>query len=194
MEAGDLLDRLGQGVDRAAGRVGGKGEQSRAELVDEPGGAVAAAGAGAVGGAEPIQHHGQARSEDARPVLIRGVGAARLGGEGGAHHARLSARYSGVTRSLLMTWRLSGSNRQAMMVEKRPVRTSPYSSTRYQPRPSWANPRLGSLASTWAMIRDRRGPQMTTRLSRFRSTMPGGGITSYWASSPRVRASSQSRS
>ena len=46
-------------------------------------------------------------------------------------------------------------------------------STRYQPWSSWAKPRLGSLASTWAMIGDRRGPQMTTRLSRFRSTRLG---------------------
>src|SRR5215211_8354222 len=129
MEAGDLLDRLGQGVDRAAGRVGGKGEQSRAELVDEPGGAVATAGAGAVGGAEPIQHHGQAGGEDTGPVLVGGVGAAGLGGDGGVHQARVSARYSGVTRSLLVIWRVSGSNRQPMMVEKRPVRTSPYSSS-----------------------------------------------------------------
>jgi hypothetical protein len=58
MEAGDLLDGLGQGVDQAAGGVGGEGEQSGAELADEPGGAVATAGPGAVGGAEPIEHHG----------------------------------------------------------------------------------------------------------------------------------------
>ena len=130
MEAGDLADGLGQGIGQAVGGVTGFGEESGAELVDEPGGAVAAAGAGAVGGAEPIQHHGQARGEDARPVLIRRSLTTGLGGEGGTHHARPSARYSGVTRSLLMTWRLSGSNRQAMMVEKRPVRTSPYSSSR----------------------------------------------------------------
>jgi integrase len=30
----------------------------------------------------------------------------------------VSARYSGVTRSLVVTWRVSGSKRQAMMVEK----------------------------------------------------------------------------
>jgi hypothetical protein len=71
MQAGDLLDGLGQGVDQAAGGVGSLGKDSGAELADEPGGAVTTAGAGAVGGAEPIQHHGQARSEDAGPVLVR---------------------------------------------------------------------------------------------------------------------------
>ena len=30
----------------------------------------------------------------------------------------MSARYSGVSRSLVVTWRVSGSKRQAMMVEK----------------------------------------------------------------------------
>ena len=69
---------------------------------------MAAAGAGPVGGAEPIQHHGQAGSKNPRPVLVRGVGAAGLGGDGSVHQPRLSARYSGVTRSLLMIWRVSG--------------------------------------------------------------------------------------
>src|SRR4029453_5023142 len=130
MEAGDLADGFGQGIGQAAGWVGSLSQQPWAELADVPGGAVAAAGAGAVGGAQPIQHHGQARGSDAGPVLIRGILATGLGGDGGVHQPRLSARYSGVTRSLLMTWRVSGSNRQPMMVEKRPVRTSPYSSSR----------------------------------------------------------------
>jgi hypothetical protein len=67
---------------------------------------VATSGAGAVRGAQSIQDDGQAGSQHAGPVLIRRVLAAGLGGDGGAHQARLSVRYSGVTRSLLMTWRL----------------------------------------------------------------------------------------
>jgi hypothetical protein len=58
MEAGDLLDGLGQGVDQAARRVGSLGKQPWAELADVPGGPVATASAGAIGGAQPIQHHG----------------------------------------------------------------------------------------------------------------------------------------
>jgi hypothetical protein len=80
--------------------------------VDVPGDAVAAAGAGAVWGAQAVQDDGQARSEDAAPVLVRRIGAARFGGKGGAHQARLSVRYRGVTRSLLVTWRVSGSKRR----------------------------------------------------------------------------------
>jgi hypothetical protein len=83
-----------------------------------------------VGGAQSVQHDRQARSKDAGPVLVGGVLAARPGGDGGVHQARLSARYSGVIRPLLVTWRVPGSNLQAMMVEKRPVWTSPYSSSR----------------------------------------------------------------
>jgi hypothetical protein len=52
-EAGPLPDGFGQGIGQAGGRVGGEGEESWAELVDVPGGAMAAAGVGAVGGAEP---------------------------------------------------------------------------------------------------------------------------------------------
>ena len=46
MQAGHLPDGLGQ----AAGWVGGEGEESWAELADVPGGAVATARAGAIGG------------------------------------------------------------------------------------------------------------------------------------------------
>jgi hypothetical protein len=83
--------------------VGSLGKHPGAELADEPRGAVATAGAGAIRGAEPIQDDRQAGGQDAGPVLIRRVGAAGLGGEGDAHQARLSVRYSGVTRSLLTT-------------------------------------------------------------------------------------------
>src|SRR5215216_369486 len=130
MEAGDLADGLGEGIGEAVGRVRCEGEESWAELADVPGGPVAAAGAGSVRGTQPVQDDSEAGGCSAGPVLIRGVLGACLGGDGGVHQARLSARYSGVTRSLLVTWRVSGSNRQAMMVEKRPVRTSPYSSSR----------------------------------------------------------------
>ena len=92
MQAGHLADGLGQGIGQAAGRVGGEGEESRAELADVPGGAVATAGPGAIGGAQPIQDHGQARSEDAGPVLVGGVRVTGLGGDGGVHQARPSAR------------------------------------------------------------------------------------------------------
>jgi hypothetical protein len=85
VEAGDLLDRLGQGVDQATARVGGLGKDTWAELAHVPGRAVAAAGAGAIGGAVPVQDDGQAGDEDAGPVLVRGVGAAGLSGDGSVH-------------------------------------------------------------------------------------------------------------
>jgi hypothetical protein len=37
MQGSDLADGLGQGVGQAAGRIGGQGEEARAELADEPG-------------------------------------------------------------------------------------------------------------------------------------------------------------
>ena len=85
MQAGDLADGPGQGVDQAAVGVGGQGQQSRTELADEPRCAVATAGAGPIGGAQAIQHHGKARGGDGGPVLVRGVLTARLGGDGGVH-------------------------------------------------------------------------------------------------------------
>src|ERR671912_1655957 len=115
MQGSDLPDGFGQGIGQAAGWVGSLSQQPWAELADVPGRAVATAGAGAVGGAQPIQHDGQARGCDAGPVLIRGILATGLGGDGGVHQARVSARYSGVTRSLLMTWRGSGAKRQAVI-------------------------------------------------------------------------------
>src|SRR5918993_6124390 len=145
MQAGDLADGLGQRIGRTIGGICCQGQQSRAKLADEPRRAVATAGAGPIRGAEAIQHDGQAGGCDAGPVLILGLRAAGLGGDGGAHQARLSARYSGVTRSLLTTWRLSGSNRQAMMVEKRPVRTPPDNSPQGPPRECMAPPFPGGL-------------------------------------------------
>jgi hypothetical protein len=54
MQAGHLADGLGQGIGQAAGWVGGEGEESWAELADIPGGAVAAARAGAIGSAQSV--------------------------------------------------------------------------------------------------------------------------------------------
>jgi hypothetical protein len=69
MQGSDLPDGLGEGVGQAVERIGGLGKESWAELADVPGGAVATAGA--VGGAEPIEHDGQPGGEDAGPVLVR---------------------------------------------------------------------------------------------------------------------------
>jgi hypothetical protein len=52
---------VGQGIGQTAGRVGGEGEESGAELADVPGRAVTTAGPGAIRSAQPIQHHRQAR-------------------------------------------------------------------------------------------------------------------------------------
>jgi hypothetical protein len=83
MQAGDLADGLGQHIGRTIGGIGGQGQQSRAELADEPRRAVTTAGASPVRGAEAIQHDGQAGGCDAGPVLILGLRAACLGGDGG---------------------------------------------------------------------------------------------------------------
>jgi hypothetical protein len=74
-----------------------------------------------------------------------------------------------VTRSLLTTWRLSGSNRQAMMAEKRPVRTSPYSYGNLFPDELEAlagrmeDARADALA---AIARTQRGPTVVPRRER----------------------------
>ena len=59
VEAGHLADGLGQGIGQAAGRVGGQGEESGAELVDEPRRAVATPGAGTVRRAQAVQDDGR---------------------------------------------------------------------------------------------------------------------------------------
>src|ERR671912_185810 len=144
MQAGDLADGLGQRIGRTIGGLRCQGQQSRAKLADEPRRAVATAGPGPIGGAEAIQHDGQAGGCDAGPVLILGLRAACLGGDGGVHQARVSARYSGVTRSLLTTWRVWGSNGQRRRAERRRGRTPPYSSSRCPPRWCMAPPLPGA--------------------------------------------------
>src|ERR1044072_6667828 len=55
------------------------------------GGGRDAGGAGAGGGADPTSQEGHAGAEAAGPVLVLGVGAAGLGGDGSVHQPRLSA-------------------------------------------------------------------------------------------------------